>query len=378
METEARYTLIGLFTLVVTVLAFAFVYWLNTVGGLTQRSTYRVRYETTVSGLTRGSAVLFNGIRVGEVTELALSPERPRFVTVSISVDRATPIRSDTRAAIDFQGLMGAPAVSLFGGAENAGALDVTGQQPPLLIADPQSGVTMSQAARDALRHVDTLVTENADHIKSIVANIDTFSTALGRNSNRIDGIVAGLEKFTGGGAKPQPRIFDLPPPKAFAKAIKVPQGQLIVADPSALATFDTDKVLVRSTDGEPPSLGNAQWPDVLPRLIQSRIIQAFEAAGYTRTLSRAPDTAAPEATLMMDLRGFQIEMGAAPVAIAEIAAKLVSGDGKIIAAKTFKAQSQVAMPASGLDAASAVAALRQAFADASQNLVVWACASLP
>jgi hypothetical protein len=77
METKARYALIGLFTLAVIVGGFAFVYWLNSAGGLRQSSPYRIRFETPVAGLLKGSAVLFNGIRVGEVTCLDLSPENP-------------------------------------------------------------------------------------------------------------------------------------------------------------------------------------------------------------------------------------------------------------------------------------------------------------
>ncbi len=65
METRARYVLVGAFTLAVIAAAFAFVYWLNTTGGLRERAFYRIRYQNSVSGLLVGSAVLFNGVRVG-------------------------------------------------------------------------------------------------------------------------------------------------------------------------------------------------------------------------------------------------------------------------------------------------------------------------
>jgi len=102
MEIRARYTLIGLFTLSAIAAAFAFVYWLNHAGGLTQQSLYRARFENTVSGLLKGSAVLFNGIRVGEIIDLQLSPENPKQVTAIMSVDQQTPVRSDTKVGIEF------------------------------------------------------------------------------------------------------------------------------------------------------------------------------------------------------------------------------------------------------------------------------------
>ena len=66
----------GAFTLAVLVAGFAFVYWLNNAGSLRDRAVYRVRFEGSVSGLLKGSAVLFNGIRVGEVTRIDLERRR--------------------------------------------------------------------------------------------------------------------------------------------------------------------------------------------------------------------------------------------------------------------------------------------------------------
>jgi phospholipid/cholesterol/gamma-HCH transport system substrate-binding protein len=68
METRANYVLIGLFTLAVIAGAFGFVYWFNTIGGAGERATYRIVFDGSVSGLRTGASVLFNGIRVGEVT----------------------------------------------------------------------------------------------------------------------------------------------------------------------------------------------------------------------------------------------------------------------------------------------------------------------
>src|SRR5271157_3474544 len=111
MEIKARYVLIGLFTLAALVAGFAFVYWLETSGGLGKRTSYDVRFHNTVSGLLTGSAVLFNGIRVGEVAGLRLVPADPRLVDATISIDANTPVRADTEVSLEFQGLTGVAAV---------------------------------------------------------------------------------------------------------------------------------------------------------------------------------------------------------------------------------------------------------------------------
>ena len=102
METRARYALIGAFMLAVIAASFAFVYWLENKGGFGERTSYRLRFDSVVSGLQSGSAVLFNGIRVGEVTGLGFDPDHPNQVIATIGVVRGVPIRSDTVVGIEF------------------------------------------------------------------------------------------------------------------------------------------------------------------------------------------------------------------------------------------------------------------------------------
>ena len=150
METRAPYVLIGTFVLAAILAVFGFVYWLNNTGGIGPRTSYHVQFQGPVPGLLVGAGVLFNGIRVGEVTSLELVADRPRDVHVTVAVAEHTPVRADTKVSLDFQGLTGVPVVSLEGG-ENAAAPPVQGP----LIAEKGAGQSMTQAARDALRKVD-------------------------------------------------------------------------------------------------------------------------------------------------------------------------------------------------------------------------------
>ena len=77
METRANYALIGLFTLAVIAAAFGFVYWFSGGDRGQARQSVRIVFSGSVSGLSKGSVVLFNGIRVGEVTDISLLPEDP-------------------------------------------------------------------------------------------------------------------------------------------------------------------------------------------------------------------------------------------------------------------------------------------------------------
>src|SRR5919199_2436763 len=116
METRANYVVIGLFTLAVLAGAFGFVYWLARYGEGGRRQTYDIVFMGSVAGLNRGAAVLFNGIRVGEVDNLTLDPRDPQRVNARVRVDSETPVKSDTRAQLEFQGLTGVAYVALVGG----------------------------------------------------------------------------------------------------------------------------------------------------------------------------------------------------------------------------------------------------------------------
>jgi phospholipid/cholesterol/gamma-HCH transport system substrate-binding protein len=369
MEIRARYIQMGAFTLAVIAAGFAFVYWLNSAGGLRERAVYRIRFESSVSGLLRGSAVLFNGIRVGEVTSLVLSPDNPRQVQATIAIERGAPVRADTVVSIDFQGLMGSPVIALTGGV-SASPLAVARGEVPLLVADPAAGQSMSQAARDALRRFDMVVAENAQPLRSMIANLDTFSGALARNSDRLDGIIAGLERMTGGAAsKARLATYDLTAPHTFPAAEKVLDAQLVIPDPTALSVLDSEKILTRSAAGVSSSLPDAQWSDTVPKLLQARLIQAFENAGTLGAVSRPIEGVTGDFQLLIDIRRFQIAAGTQPSADVELSAKLLDGKGRIADARVFRATA----PASGIDAPAATAALDQTFGTAVTELVVWA-----
>ena len=203
METRAPYALIGLFVLAIIGAVFGFVYWLNNTGGLAERTVYRIRFENNVSGLLNGAAVLFDGIHVGEVTGLRLDPGHPKQVIATVAVVATTPVRADTKIGLEYQGLTGVPVVSMLGGGSAASPLAASSPaEPPLLVADPDAGQSMTEAARQALRRVDMLLADNADSIKSTIADLNTFAAALARNSGRVDAILGGLEHMVGGGGQ--------------------------------------------------------------------------------------------------------------------------------------------------------------------------------
>jgi phospholipid/cholesterol/gamma-HCH transport system substrate-binding protein len=372
METRARYLIVGLFTLAVILGGFGFVYWLHNSGGLSERTAYRIRFESAVPGIRPGSAVLFNGVRVGEVTDLRLSSTNPREVMATIVIERNTPVRSDTQVGVESQGLMAAPSVTLRGGNTDAAPLRSAPGEPGMLVADPAAGQDTMQAAREVLRHIDKVVVENAEPLRGTVANLKTFTDALARNSDRIDPLLDALERMTGTGtgAKAPPRVFDLTAPRLFPGLGKVPAGQLLVLDPTTVVALETQKILVTSAAGSIPIFQDTQWSDSIPKLVQARVIQSFENAQYRR-VARPMDGFAADHQLMIDIRNFRVLNGSEPLATVEFGAKILGEGGRVVDGRVFHATA----PAKITDAASAAAALDEAFGKAVVELVAWTVA---
>jgi len=158
---------------------------------------YRVVFQGSVSGLARGGVVLFNGLRVGEVKTVDFLANDPGRVAAEIEVDSRIPVRTDTVARLEMQGLTGASAVALTGGARDAKPLS---GDPPTLTAEPSqiqnllvNVQNISAKADSVLSRADKLMAENGPAISDTMKNIDTFSKALGDASSGLSGMISGI-----------------------------------------------------------------------------------------------------------------------------------------------------------------------------------------
>lgn len=117
METEKYYFRVGLFCLAVLM---GLVYLLFAFGGHRDSrhfTRYAIFFDNSVNGLARGAPVKLRGIEVGLVEDIHfISRDNDRIAVIADIVDNA-PIRMDTVASIEYQGITGTSYIGL----ENAG-----------------------------------------------------------------------------------------------------------------------------------------------------------------------------------------------------------------------------------------------------------------
>jgi phospholipid/cholesterol/gamma-HCH transport system substrate-binding protein len=197
MEDRAHYVLIGAFTFAVIAGAFGFLFWLHNTVGKKESVFYRVIFDGAVSGLGVGNPVVFNGIRVGEVTDLQLNPDKPSQVTAMLTVHKATPIRSDTRVGLEFTGLTGIASVSLKGISATTPLLEKEEGEPPTLKADASASQDVGQAVREVVTRATAAIDEDRAALHQAMQNLAVFTTALARNADQVDEIVSNSKEAT-------------------------------------------------------------------------------------------------------------------------------------------------------------------------------------
>ncbi|VFU09779.1 MlaD family protein [Methylocella tundrae] len=245
METRANYALIGVFTLAVIASAFGFVLWVSGGDKPGAERAYKIVFAGSVSGLLRGAPVLFNGVRVGDVTNVDFMPNDPSHVYAIVEVDGRVPIHTDTKARLESTGLTGVASVELSGGTEAAPKLQ-SGPDggPPVIMAERSDFQDLIESARkiagqatEFLDRTNKVLDDNTGSITASVKNIQKFSDALASNS---DGIKDFMSSIADVGKAIKPLTVKLEALSSDAdnvvKAVDPAQVKTIISDFAAMS----------------------------------------------------------------------------------------------------------------------------------------------
>lgn len=197
METRANYVIVGIFTLVAILAAFGFVYWTAAIGDRGETVMVRVRIPGSASGLGRGSFVLFNGVKVGDVRRVYIDVENPSVAIADAEIDRLTPITRSTQADIGLAGLTGQANIELKGANRNEPKLlDEAEAEDRIaeITANPSAVTNLLQTAQDIFSRADKVLSELEGFTTDVrgpltqtVQNAQKFSDALANNADSID-----------------------------------------------------------------------------------------------------------------------------------------------------------------------------------------------
>ena len=211
---RASNLVIGTATLAVIAVAFGGVLGVQKWRTAQSRSQLRVVFEGgSASGLRRGGPVNFDGVPAGQILSIKL--DNPRKIVALVMLDNTAPIRKDTVAGIEFQGLTGVAAISLIGGAPSAPPVPLDTDGVPMLIAD----LSDAESIVDTLHSVDRTIVSNAPAIKDGLRTFENYTADLRSKGGEIDSVMAKVDSAFAGFDKAVTKIEGVVPGFVDGKA---------------------------------------------------------------------------------------------------------------------------------------------------------------
>ncbi len=193
---------------------------------------YLVDVDGSVMGLDSGSDVMLNGVRVGSVRAIDISPDDISRVRVTVSVKDGTPVKSDTRAVLIMRGVTGIKVIDLRGGTDEAAAL-----APGSRIPEEKSQIDRLVERADEVADRTVQVLDTAQRALDSAARVgDQLEAMVAENRALVRGALTSVS----GAARSASRLMDGQMKEMVASAsalvgdmsgvIKQNQGQLRAA----------------------------------------------------------------------------------------------------------------------------------------------------
>jgi phospholipid/cholesterol/gamma-HCH transport system substrate-binding protein len=188
MERNANYALVGISSLLLFAGIVIFVVWLARFQFARDYDLYDILFVGPVRGLNQGGEVHFNGIKVGEVTKIALDRTDSNRVIARVRVTSDVPIRTNSRATLEPQGITGVNYVQITAGTKDKPLLKSTVKnEVPVILSQSNAisdllagGGTVLTRAIEALDRVSRVLSDdNIKNFSGTVKDVRGFSAEL-------------------------------------------------------------------------------------------------------------------------------------------------------------------------------------------------------
>ena len=207
METRASHLLIGGFVLVFVVGLFGFAIWLARIEIDREFAYYDIYFTGSVAGLGVGGDVRYRGIKVGTVVDIAINPDDPSRVGVTVQIGSDTPIREGDRASLQLQGITGVAFVNLKGATADRPPIVARAGEPwPVIPSTPSQIEKLFQGAPELINRGITLTeraaelfdAENQRLLTEILADVSLLAASLVSRRDKIERIVDAFDASSG------------------------------------------------------------------------------------------------------------------------------------------------------------------------------------
>ena len=174
MEAKVNYARVGLFVVLLGAALVAVVIWLGRRESRRVYDHYDVYVRESVTGLNVGAPVKYLGVDIGYLKEMVVDPENPQQLRLTLSVSHDTPVKEDTVAFLEFQGLTGVAVVNLTGGRSESPPLTAKpGERYPVIKNVPSFYARFEQALSRLF--ADPTLPRLVSHLENLAGNAQSL-----------------------------------------------------------------------------------------------------------------------------------------------------------------------------------------------------------
>jgi len=179
MESDKRYFVEGLFVIGFSMAIALFFVWL-TRSGNKDDVLYRIHFSESVSGLNMDDPVKFLGVDVGMVKSMTIDPEDPSRVKIDVMLHKNAPVKTDTKATLQFKGITGAYFIELNGGSAKAKLL--VAATPPGEVPEIPAKKSAISTLMEQLPKVVEKFSAIEDQTKKVMTDISAVTAKVKEN----------------------------------------------------------------------------------------------------------------------------------------------------------------------------------------------------
>lgn len=199
METKVNYALVGTFVIFLITAIVLTIIWLSSGFSSQENSIYKVYMTESVSGLNQESAVEFNGVGVGSVEKMEISPENPNLVILLLKIKSDTPVTAGTTATLNIKGLTGSAYIALQDKGTNRNPLTIPADEDyPVIKTSPSLLFRLDKAVTQLISDfhkvsasIDSLLNpENQRAIRQSLISLQTITRTIAESKNEFNEII--------------------------------------------------------------------------------------------------------------------------------------------------------------------------------------------
>ncbi len=182
--------------------------------------------------------------------------------------------------------------------------------------------------------------------MRNVLGIIFSFTIlAFGLGACSVSGLMSNAVSAIGDASKGEPQIIvDLTAPRKFSLRGRSPHIVLTVYEPTGIKSFERSGIVVKSSNNEVSVLSGVKWSDRLPRLLQSRFMEAFENVRAVGSVSNGRDNIKSNYALRINIRSFQLNTKhkTANAHVALYVKLIHKRSGRVVGQKLFKSSHHV------------------------------------